>query len=550
MGKMAEGSGTLILYNGKIYVERGNFAEAVFVRGDTIEAVGGNDEIKNMAGADTRMIDCGGRTVVPGFNDSHMHLSLRAVSELECKITDVSSIEDMIGRCRAFLDGHPERAKRGIHAIGWNQDLFTSGEKRMPDRRDLDRISTDVPVVLERICGHIVSANTKAMEVLGVTKDTVIDGGDIYKDADGEPSGLFTENATGFIRRAVPEFTAEELAASVKSSMDFCLAHGLTSVQSNDATETPEQNAEIFNMYRGIYSSGEAKLRLHHQVCFKSADDLARSFEDGEYANRAKLYPGSYLTLGPLKVFRDGSLGARTALMKHGYADDPNAEGCEWSTKEEFEALCRCANEHGLQVVTHCIGDKGIQDVIDVYEKLEPVPGENPLRNCLIHCQITDSGMLEQIKDLGILVSAQPVFLDYDMHIVEDRAGKELARTSYAFGTLKRSGVHISFGTDCPVEECAPLPNIYYAVTRCDKNGYPAGGFVPSEKIDIYDAVDCATIESAYMQFMEDRKGRIKKGYLADMVVLDKDIFTCDPMEIKDIGVDMTIVGGEVAYER
>lgn len=540
---MADGSDTMILYNGKIYLGRGRFAEAVLVRGETIEAVGGSDEIRLAAGAGARAIDCGGRTVLSGFNDSHMHLMFRSISANECDITGASGIDDLISRCRAFIASDPERSRRGIHAVGWNQDLFTSGEKRMPEKRDLDAISTDIPIVLERVCGHVATANTAAIRALGLDRDPAF-------RAECE-SGLFAENNVSLINKAVPAPSPEEIKQWIKDSMDYAVSRGITSVQCNETFGVPSKDAVTMRIYRELYADGEAKIRLHHQVSFKDIEGLRASLEDGEFAHRDEFYRGDMLTLGPMKIFRDGSLGARTAIMKdHGYLDDPSAKGVEWSTKEDFEAMCRLAADHGIQIVTHCIGDGGIQDVIDVYEKLERVPGQNPLRNCLIHCQITDKKMLEQIRHLGILTAVQPVFLDYDLHILDDRVGHELGQTSYAFGTMKRSGIHVSFGTDCPVEECDPLPNIYYAVNRCDKNGLPHGGYAPSEKLDVCDAVDCYTEESAYMQFMEDRKGRIKPGHLADMVVLDTDIFTCDPIEIKDIGADMTIVGGEVVYER
>lgn len=214
-----------------------------------------------------------------------------------------------------------------------------------------------------------------------------------------------------------------------------------------------------------------------------------------------------------------------------------------------MEAYCQLAKKYGLQVVTHCIGDMAVEKTMECYERAF-IDGENKLRHALVHCQITNEDLIRRIAEKDILVLAQPIFLDYDMCIVEELCGKDLASTSYAFGSLHRMGAHVSYGTDCPVENCNPFPNICMAVTRKNKAGQPEGGFYPAECVDVYDAVDAYTAESAYAEFMEDRKGRIKAGYYADMVLLDRDIFTIDPMEIKDIQPDMTMVGGRVVYSR
>jgi len=235
--------------------------------------------------------------------------------------------------------------------------------------------------------------------------------------------------------------------------------------------------------------------------------------------------------------------------MRHEYLDDPGNYGVETLTDEEMRSFCKLADEAGIQVVTHVIGDKAIEEVIGNYEEVI-AGGANIHRHALVHCQITNHPMLERIVRNDILVMYQPIFLDYDMHAVISRCGEELASTSYAFGTLAKMGAHISYGTDSPVENCNPFPNIYSAVTRKDKNGWPKEGFYAAECVRVEDAIDAYTFGSAYNEFKEDRKGRIKNGYLADMTVLDRDIFTCDPMEIREILPVMTIVSGDVVYNK
>jgi predicted amidohydrolase YtcJ len=227
---------------------------------------------------------------------------------------------------------------------------------------------------------------------------------------------------------------------------------------------------------------------------------------------------------------------------------EPDNHGLEWIGDDDMDKYCALAKKYGMQVVTHVIGDEAARRTIECYKKAF-VDGKNKLRHAIIHCQITDKAITDEIKKEDILVFAQPIFIDYDMHIVENLVGKELASTSYAFGTMLRDGVHLSYGTDCPVEDCNPFPNIYMAVSRCDKDGKPEGGFYPKEKVTVEEAIDAYTIESAYAEFMEDRLGRIKPGYLADMVLLDKDIFTCSEDEIKDIRPVLTIVDGKTVYK-
>lgn len=537
-----------VLHNAKVYVEKGVYAQAVLVEDGLIAKVGTDEEVLKAAGSDAETTDCGGKTLIPGLNDSHLHFMQTGEVMNQAQIDGVSSIDEMIKICREFAEQHPEQVKTGLHAIGWNQDLFTDSD-RLPDRHDLDKISTEFPIVLERVCGHIVSTNTKLIEMLGIDGNSPqFPDGDFLIGEDGYPNGIFTANACNIAKAIVPDFTMEERRKILIDTMKDAVAHGLTSVQSNDVGTTFMDGPAAFKMFHDVYDSGEALLRYRHQVCFNDFEEFKAYLTEGEFA-KGSYSEDSWLTLGPLKLFKDGSLGARTALMKNGYEGDPDNHGLEWIKPEEMHKYCQLAKEYGMQVVTHCIGDAAVASTMDCYEAAF-VDGENKLRHALVHCQITDEALLERIAEKDILVFAQPIFLDYDMNIVENLCGKELASTSYAFGTLMRKGAHVSYGTDCPVESYNPFENIYMAVTRKDRAGRPEDGFYPAECVDVESAVDAYTIESAYAEFMEDKKGRIKEGYYADMVLLDRDIFTVDPMEIKEILPVMTMVGGKVVFER
>ena len=541
-----------VFFNAKVYVEKSVYAQAVLAEDGIIRAVGTNEEVLAVAEADGlpyEKVDCGGRTMLPGLNDSHMHLLMFGRSLYKVKTDDVKSIEELVQRCRAFIKEHPERVKNGMHSVGWNQDNFTEGEKRMLTRHDLDRISTEIPVIMERICGHMLTANTKAIEMLGFDREIPeIPGGEVRLEEDGFPSGIFTENACHVVNALIPGPTMEERQDAILAGMEYAVSHGLTSVQCNDVGYPECKGKGAFETYSQLYERGEALLRFRHQTLFDSPEEFEDYLTKGE-GSRGGYGEGSWLTLGPLKLYMDGSLGARTAMMKNGYVGDPDNHGVSCITPEEMDRYCSVAKKYGVQVVTHAIGDLAIEETIDAYEKAF-VDGENKLRHSVIHCQITDQELIDRIAEKDILVQAQPIFMGSDMGVMQEIMEEPLISTSLNFGTMLRRGVHLSYGTDCPVEDCNPFLNLHQAINRRHQNGQPEGGFYPKECVDVETAIDAYTLESAYCEFQEDVKGRIKPGYYADLVVLDKDIFTCNPLEIKDILPVLTVVGGKTVYER
>lgn len=537
-----------LLFNGKIYLEREKFAEAILIENGIIQKIGKTTDLESEVGDDCKKIDCVGNTVTPGFNDSHMHLLMFGAGLTYVDITACSSIESMIERCKKFIIEHPEKVKNVLYSSGWNQDLFEK-EKRMPTRHDLDKISTEIPIILDRVCGHILTTNTKAIEILGLDENSLQwAGGTFEKEINGYPNGIFTENACNYVKKLIPEASIEEYEDMLLEAMKYAVSCGVTSVQSNDVGSAAGDFNILFNLLHKVFDDEKGLLRYHHQVCFNDIEKFKEYIGTGEFA-KGKYPEDSWLTLGPLKLFKDGSLGARTALMSSEYKDAPNTKGEVWVTEKEMMEYCQLADKADMQVVTHAIGDQAIKDTIKCYESVFR-SGKNVFRHGLIHCQITNKELLKYIAEKEILVFYQPIFLDYDMHIVESRCGKELASTSYAFNTMEKLGGFVSYGTDCPVELCNPFFNIYSAVTRKDSKGLPEEGFYPKECVDIYTAIDAYTIGSAYAQFMEKKKGRIKEGYYADLVILSHDIFTVDPMDIRNIQAELTMVGGKIVYQK
>lgn len=540
----------ILLHNAKVYVEKGVYKEAVLIEEGRIKKVGSNDEVLELACDCTQVIDCEGKTLVPGLNDTHMHLFVFAESLNQAPIEGVSSIDEMVDVCKKFAAEHPAAVTHGIHAMGWNQDLFTSGEKRIPTREDLDKISTDYPIVLERVCGHIYSCNTKAVEMAGITADTPQPaGGEFEIGADGQPNGVFKEAATALVNPVVPGFTPDDYHRIILDAQQYAVEHGITSVQSNDIGTSSFNDIQAgFDLVKDMIAKDELKIRYGSQTSFPNVEALKSFLTEGEFAH-ADYGEDPLLTVGAVKMFRDGSLGGRTALLRDGYVPDRDNHGIEWHSMEELRSFTKLAAEYGIPVVTHVIGDGAVESVIQAYTEADP-EGKNKNRNALIHCQITDAELIDRIVEKNIYVYAQPIFIDYDMTIVEPLCGPELAETSYAFGTLLRRGVHLSYGTDCPVESCNPFRNLYTAITRKGVNGEPADGWYAKECVDRETAIDAYTIESAYAQFLEDRKGRIKEGYYADLALLSDDYFTCDERKILDITSDLTIVKGRIVYQK
>ncbi|MDO5037921.1 MAG: amidohydrolase [Tissierellia bacterium] len=526
--------------NGKIYVDKDRFVEAFAVEGDRIVAIGSQEDIGALGGQD--QVDLKGRTVLPGLIDAHLHLRTLGETRVQLRLYEAKSIQDVIHRGRAYLEDHP-----GIPLMvgrGWNQDYFVEGDRRFLNRHDLDQISTDIPIIAERVCVHVVSCNTKALDLLGLDRDLTLEGGEIHRDPEGNPLGIFSEKATGLVWSLLPEDGKKDIQEKFMAGVHHALACGLTSVQSCDLYMM-EDWAPTQEAIEELYLEGRSPLRYYPQVNMTSLEAF-RDYVDRIY-KREGVYNLTYQR-GGLKLFKDGSLGARTALLSRPYQDDPTTQGLEALSNAYVDAVCRLADNEGIQLVTHCIGDEAIRRVLDSYEK---VNHKNPHRNGLVHMQITDRPLLERAAQLNINVIYQPIFLEYDITMLKDRVGEDLAASSYAHKTLGLDlGAHTAYSTDAPVEDLNPFPCIYSAVTRQRFNGQPKGGFYPQERVPLAHAIDCYSLEGAYMEGNEGIKGRIKPGYLADFIILDRDIFTLEESEIKEVQVERTFIGGQEVYRR
>lgn len=534
-----------LLYNAKIYVDRGVFAEAVYQEDGIIEAVGTNEEVMAKAAEDAEKIDCGGKTIIPGLNDSHCHAEYLGQLMMLPDLSGVHDKDELVDVLIQYLKDNPD--VKSIFSQSFNQDLWTEGKKDFPTKEDLDRISTEIPIITSRSCGHIGIVNSVVLEKMGITGDTKIEGGKIFLDEKGEPTGILAEAAIMQAWNALPALTKEDHKLRLVKAMEYGASHGVTTVQSNDPGTVLSDREMAFEMLDEVFAEGKAKTRYTAQIGFLDPEELKEFIAGPRFCTS---YCSDWLTMGPLKLLKDGSLGGHTAMRRVDYLDQPGNRGVENVSKDLMYKLVEIADAAGMQVLTHCIGDGAIEQVADCYASFMKEKGKNVNRHGIVHCQLTDTPLLEKLRDNDVLAFYQPVFMRTDMYGIEERIGKEMCYTSNAPKTMKEMGIHCSYGTDSPVEDLNPFVNIYCAVTRKDMAGKPEGGFYPDECVDVETAIDAYTVESAYGEFREDVKGRIKPGFYADMVVLDKDIFTCDPMEIKDILPEMTMVGGKIVYRK
>ena len=529
-----------LFYNGHFYTGPGYAASVLWAQGGRIRALGG-PELLAAAPPELPRTDLGGGWALPGFNDSHLHLLDVGRGLASVDLFGASGPADIAARCAAFVRAHAVPPGQAVYGNGWNQDLF-AGPHALPTRADLDAAVPDHPLLLDRVCGHIMLCNTAALRAAGITSQTPDPpGGGIDRGPGGEPNGLLRDNAAALVRPLLPAETPAACAGRWRAALAHAAAHGLTSVQTCDVRSRDWPT--VLAALEELDAQDALPLRLTLQCAMDTPADLQALWDAG-YRPGAH---GKRWKIGPLKLFLDGSLGARTAWLRGGYADAPGAHGLCCLPMAEALALARKADAAGMQVVAHAIGDGAMEEMLDIIETLNaPRGGANPLRHGVVHCQVTAPGQWDRLAALGAGALVQPIFLDYDHTIVTARCGAALAGTSYAFGDAVRRGLPVSYGTDAPVESLDPLRNLYAAVTRRPLSG--GAPWQPQQAVTRAQALFCYTQGSAWQEFAEAEKGRLAPGFLADFTVLDRDYFTVPEADIPRLRVQATVTGGQVVY--
>jgi predicted amidohydrolase YtcJ len=532
----------LVIINGKVLtIDKDNPAsEAVAIKGETILAVGSTKEISKLIHqGTTKVIDAMGRLVIPGFNDAHVHFGPLDPDYIELRYTtDPSLITEKVKLQVAM--SKPGELIKGGH---WEHEMFK--DKKWPTRELLDKVSPDNPVVLSRADGHSVLVNTFVLKASGITKTTPDPfGGEIQKDpVTGELTGILKENAEGLIvtGESKPNRTIDEEDARTWQGYLLAMREarelGVTSIQIPGKAD--------FMAYEKMQKEGLLTSRIDIGETL-TADTLLLK----KYLEFEKKYPGegNWIRFGYLKGFIDGTIGSGTALMFEPFSDNPATSGLSMMPYEEFENMILTADKMGFQIGVHSIGDKGNNWTLNAFQYAIKLNGRRDSRHRDEHTQTLQLSDIPRFAQLGVIASMQPTHCISDKKFCVKRIGPERAKGAYAWKSLADAGASIAYGSDYQVEPLNPMEGLYASVTRKERLGEDGEGWYPEQKITMEDAIRYYTLGSAYAQFMENRKGMIKSGYLADIVITDKDLLTIPETEIMKTKVDYTITGGKVVY--
>ena len=533
-----------IYYNGAVYTGALPLVQSFGEEDGRFFFAGSNEEAVALKREGDRLVDLQGRFVCSGFNDSHMHLLSYGSSLRMAQLADrTGSLSDMLNCLREFRDSRTFRENAWLQGRGWNQDYFADTD-RMPNRHDLDKVSTDIPICAVRACGHCLVVNTKALTLLGIGANTPQPAGGRIGMEEGEPDGRFFDNAMDLIYEAIPAPDKEEVKEMMLAACRSLNAYGVTSSQTDDYCAFHNVPWPLVNeAYRELEAEGRLTVRVYEQSNFTSLEALKAFVEAGNRTGTGS----SLFKIGPLKMLGDGALGARTAYLGRPYADDPSTCGIPVFSQEVMDEMVGYANAQGMQVAIHAIGDACLDRVLTAYERaMASHPRKDP-RHGIVHCQITRPDQLAKIGRMGLHVYAQSIFLDYDIHMVKERVGEELASTSYSWKTLMETGATVSNGTDCPVELPDALACIQCAVTRKTLKDQ-IGPYLSDQAFTVKEALDSYTCGGAYASFEENIKGKISPGMLADFVVLEENPFETPPEKLREIPVRETYLGGRKVY--
>jgi hypothetical protein len=515
--------------------------EAIAVSGDRFLAVGKTADMMKLKGPETQVIDLGGHFLVSGFNDAHVHLADAGQQKLGVDVTGVKSLDELRERLSAKVQS--ARPGEWILGGGWDESLWQV--KVLPSRWDLDEVSAGHPVFLDRVDGHIAVANTRALQLAGITlasRDP--QGGQIDRTEAGEPTGILRDAAQTAVRMAIPKLTHQQMREAIETALAELARNGITSAQDY----SPEW--ENFQIYEELEKEGKLTARISEWLPFDETVD--------QLEKKRASHPQSDLMLhtGMLKAFMDGSLGSHTAAFSEPYADDPKNFGLARYDPDKLNAMATERVLAGFQLGFHAIGDKGIQMALDAFAaaekaakeaKVKAANGGDDYRLRIEHAQCPTVAQIAQFKQLKVIASMQPSHVLTDMRWAEARLGPGRASVSYAWAAFLNKGVTLAFGTDYPVEPVSPVRGLYAAVTRKSVDGKQE--FFPAQRITMDDAIAAYTTGSAFAEFEEKEKGKIAPGMLADFVVLDRDPTATPADKLLGTKVLRTVVGGKTVYE-
>jgi predicted amidohydrolase YtcJ len=534
----------LALINGKIITVDKKFstAEAISVKNDRVQHVGTTEEVKKLIGPETEVVDLKGKTVMPELYDSHLHVTGTgsALMMINCRTPPMSSIEDMKKAVVEKIKG----TKPGEWILGRGWDQAKLAEHRNPSRYDFDEVAPENPVVLTRTCGHLLVANSKALEIAGITKDTPNPvGGKIVRDKNGEATGMLEESpAMNLVRQHIPPDGIPEFMAQIKTAFQAFNKVGITSVI--DAGTTEDQMVA----YQLLREQGDVTVRTNFMLrAIDGNESLESSLKRIERFPMISGFGDELLKLQGLKILIDGGIGGRTALLREPYENDPDDYGLLTVPVENLQKLVDAANRRGMLCGIHCAGGKAMDIVIEAFKKtnkIKPIKGRGFY---LIHAYQPSEQNFKDCRELGIQVASQPSFLYYLGDSYHENVGDERSKWLKPHRAWIDEGIMVASGTDSPVTPYPPFVSLWASIARrTEVNNIQMG---TKQKVTREEAIKMYTINGTYLTFETDIKGSLEAGKLADMVIIDRDILTCPEDDIKDTKVLATYLGGKLVYE-
>jgi hypothetical protein len=525
---------SLAVVNARVWTgnPRRPWADAVAVRGDRLAAVGSSAEVRKLAGPGARVVDAAGQFLVPGFIDTHVHFVAGGFRLASVQLRDARTPAEFAARIRAFAATVPKGT--WIQGGDWDHEQW-GGE--LPTRAWIDALTPDHPVWVNRLDGHMALANTAALRAAGVTRDTRdVAGGTIVRDAAGEPTGVLKDNAMELVDRTVPAPDPALADRALDAAMAYVARQGVTSVHHMGGWD----DLAVFDR---AHAAGRLRTRIHAAVPLSTWARLRDTV-----ATRGR--GDAWLRIGGLKGFVDGSLGSHTAAMLEPFTDAPHDRGLFVTPPESLYAWTKGADAAGLQVMVHAIGDSAIRTQLDVFARVAQENGPRDRRFRIEHAQHIAPADVPRFGAQGVIASMQPYHAIDDGRWAEKVIGPVRAQGTYAFRALLDTGATVAFGSDWFVAPPTPLEGIYAAVTRRTLDGAHPGGWVPSQKITVDEALRAYTRAGAYAGFDEADRGTLERGKLADFVLVDRDLTRVPPETIRDAQVVLTVVGGRIAFER
>lgn len=527
----------LVLTNGKVYTQDKSRpgATAIAIRDNKIVAVGNDDEIKSLLSSRGEWLDLGGRAVTPGLVDAHVHFQWFALNLQRIDLYEVPSLDEALARVKKHVAGM--EPGRWLEGRGWSQELWPVCA--FPTATQLDSATGGTPTLLKHKSGHSAWVNSQALQLAGITTDTPDPaGGEIQRDENGQPTGILMETAIDLVSKLIPPASENELVNAMRTAQEHCWRVGLTGIHDFDGRE-------CFRALQTLRHNGELGLRFVKNIPAYRIDHAVGVGLRSDFGDE-------WIRIGGIKIFADGALGPRTALMIDPYEGETSNIGIAVKDKEEMMAIASKASANGLSVTVHAIGDRANHDVLDVYEAVrqqEATNGQRPaasgqLRHRIEHVQLLHPSDLNRLAELNVIASMQPTHAPADQDMA-DRYWGSRARYGYAWRTILDSGATLVFSSDAPIEPIDPLPGICAAVTRARPGQAP---WYPQEKVTLNEALHAFTMAAAITSGQTATQGSITPGKLADLTIYEQDLYTVAPEDIRNISVSATLVGGQFKH--